>query len=122
MPHMGSVTRKIFLIVAFLLLAAALLFSAMIIFAPKPPGGVLQQAREKIAEARAMKADIYSPDLFATSLQLYDSAMKAWRKENTRFYSSRNYEKVKTLATQAAEAAEKAEKDAAGRAVTRETG
>jgi hypothetical protein len=118
---MGTVTRKILLIVAFLLLAAALIFSVLVIFAPKPPGGELEQAREKIAEARAMKADIYSPDLFATSLQLYDSAMEAWRKENTRFYSSRNYEKAKTLATQAAEAAEKAEKDAASRSVNLKT-
>lgn len=118
---MGSVNRKILLVVAFLLLAAALIFAVLVIFAPKPPGGELEQAREKIAEARAMKADIYSHDLFTTSLQLYDSAMKAWKKENTRFYSSRNYEKVKTLATQAAEVAEMAEKDAAGRSVNLKT-
>jgi len=115
---MTVLLRRILLTVLFMLLTAVTIFTLLIMLAPKPPEAEIELARQKIAEARTCKANIYSPDLFSASEKYYNSAMKAWRKENDRFYSSRNYQQVKTLARKAAEAAEKAKKDASSLSVS----
>jgi L,D-peptidoglycan transpeptidase YkuD (ErfK/YbiS/YcfS/YnhG family) len=104
--------RKILVFVLFLLLALVVVTGLLVFLAPKPPGRELQQAREKIAEARALKADIYSPDLFHSSEQLYESAMAAWKKENRKFFSLRNYQQARALAVKAGQTAERAKSDA----------
>jgi tetratricopeptide (TPR) repeat protein len=104
--------RKILVFVLFLLLALVIVTGLLVFLAPKPPGRELQLAREKIAEARTLKADIYSPDLFHFSEQLYESAMDAWKKENRKFFSLRNYQQARALAVKAGQTAERAKNDA----------
>ena len=82
----------------------------------KPPIGEFAIARRSIAEARALKSDIYSGDLFYKSENLYDSALICWKRENEKFFISRDFTKVREYILLSAELAGKAKNQSLGRA------
>ena len=71
----------------------------------KPPVEEVKKAREKISEAKAANASVYSKTTFKNANQAYDSAMFYWNIENERFFLFRNYEKVRSFTKQAEELA-----------------
>jgi hypothetical protein len=98
---------------SFLLLfsgAAALTLLVILLFrlAPDSPVHYITNAREKISEAGTKNADKYSPALYREAVTLFDSAMKVWNDENSGFFYSRNFERVRLFAEMSADKASEA--------------
>lgn len=80
-----------------------LLVVAFIIFritGNKPPVEEIKRARENITTANVKKANKYAKDLLERSVELYDSAMVSWEKENLKFILFRDYSQVEYLANE----------------------
>jgi len=58
----------------------------------------LRIAREALSLAKEAEANIYAEKLYKESVQMYDSAMVNWARENTRFILFRDYTKVISFA------------------------
>ncbi len=78
------------------------------LFAPKPPTGEVEYARELIYEAGRNNAASYSGRSFNEARSLYDSAMTKWKEENKRFILFRKYDEVSSYARSSAGKAEQA--------------
>jgi hypothetical protein len=85
----------VLLAVVFFIAATVVL---LIHFSPAPPVAEMEHARKMLSEAAASKADTYSRRLFDQATVYYDSAMVNWQKENRKFFSFRDYEKVARFA------------------------
>jgi hypothetical protein len=59
-------------------------------------------ARKAINDARISRADLYSPENFRKSENLFDSAMLHWQEENDRFILRRDYSVARYFAVQSA--------------------
>jgi len=93
---MGIKIRKK-LVFFVLLLIGAILFLAGYLGYEAPPFENINKAREQISIAESLKAQEYAPAPYAEALMIYDSAMREWKRQNNRFFVSRNYSLVKTL-------------------------
>jgi hypothetical protein len=93
-----------------LLIIVLLGFGAILIMISreKPPVREFAIARESITEARSMKSDIYSVDLFNKSESFYDSALIYLKRENEKFFIRRDFIRVRDYILLSAELAEKA--------------
>jgi lipoprotein-anchoring transpeptidase ErfK/SrfK len=113
--------KKLFmaLSVVFVTAAGAIL---IIIFRDKPPAKEFAMARKSIAEARSLRSDIYSADLYYQSEDMYDSALVCWKKENKKFFISRDFTKVKDCILLSAELAERAKGQSLERAAELKSG
>jgi hypothetical protein len=69
-------------------------------------------ARKAINDARISRADLYSPENFRKSEDLFDSAMVHWQEENERFILSRKYGIARDFAVKSARYASLAQADA----------
>lgn len=90
--------------------AAALIMLVIMLIrlAPDSPVHYITSAREKISEAGNKNADKYSPALYREAVTLFDSAMKVWHDENSEFFYSRNFERVRLFAEMSADKASEA--------------
>jgi len=58
------------------------------------PTDDLRVAREALSEAKEAEANLYAEKLYKESVQMYDSAMANWSRENNRFILFRDYDRV----------------------------
>jgi cellobiose-specific phosphotransferase system component IIA len=58
----------------------------------------LRSGGKAISRARLRHAYIYAPSLFKEGERMYEAAMKQWKKENERWFFSRNYHTVIKMA------------------------
>lgn len=70
----------------------------LILSTEKPPSNEIDRAGDAIAEARSVRADLYSNILFSEAVVKYEKAMNLWREENRKLIFLRNYREVKSLA------------------------
>lgn len=70
---------------------------------PESPSGELKAANHAIISAREAGAAKYAPGLFSETIQLYDSAMNAWKSENKRFPLNRDFTRTIRYARSAVE-------------------
>ena len=72
----------------------ATIASIIIVSQKDLPTEDLRLAREAISLAKEAEANLYSEKLYKESLQMYDSAMVNWSRENNRFILFRDYTRV----------------------------
>lgn len=70
---------------------------------PESPSEELRAANQAIATAREAEAEKYAPAQLAEIVQLYDSAMQAWKIENERFLLNRDFTRTILFARRAVE-------------------
>lgn len=75
------------------------------------PTDDLRLAREALSEAKEAEANIYSEKMYKESVQMYDSAMVNWSRENTRFILFRDYKKVIDYARKSRKIADEAKEE-----------
>ncbi len=103
---------KWFIIVLLSVLVVAIGVSVIIVSQRDLPTEDLRIAREALSEAKEAEANIYAEKLYAESVQMYDSAMVNWSKENTRFILFRDYSRVINFARISKKKAQAAEEEA----------
>jgi hypothetical protein len=83
--------------------------SVIIVSQKKLPTDDLKLARESLSTAKEAEANIYSEKLYNESLQIYESAMRYWSIENSKFILFRDYTNVIILAKRSRSKSEEAE-------------
>jgi hypothetical protein len=98
------------IVVKFAAMACAipLIIFFLIRLTPAPPVAEIENARIKLSQAGARRADTYSKKLYTEAKIFYDSAMVHWKKENKKFIYFRDYDKVLTFAELSAKKSVKA--------------
>lgn len=94
---MGLGKKKIFkwLIVFFVaVFIIATTISVIIVAQREMPTEDLRLAREALGIAKEAGANVYAEKSYKESMQMYDSAMLNWSRENTRFILFRDYSRV----------------------------
>jgi len=78
------------------LLTLLITFAGVLIFypVPTPPESAVRYARMALSSARKNNADLYAENLYYDAKIYYDSAMKAWQRENMKFIYRRNFDSV----------------------------
>ncbi len=94
-----KVWKKVIVLIAFAALIPLIVY-LLVKLTPKPPVEAMEDARIAISEAASSNADTYSSNLYREAKTLYDSGMRFWRKQNSRFIYFRNYDTVAYLAKQ----------------------
>ena len=89
----------------------AISISVIIVSQRELPTNDLKLAREALSEAKEAEANVYADKVYKESLQLYDSAMVNWARENARFILFRDYSRVIGFARKARKLAEDATED-----------
>ena len=100
---------KWFLVVSLVVIFVAITVSIIIVSQRKLPTEDLKLAREALSAAKEAEANIYSDKLYKESVQMYDSAMVNWSRENSRFILFRDYTRVIIFAKRSKSKAEDAE-------------
>jgi len=105
---------KIKWLLVFLLsvLLIAISISVIIVSQKVLPTDDLRLAREALSIAKEAEANVYSEKVYKESVQLYDSAMIYWSRENARFILFRDYKRVISLAKRSKKIAEDAKEEA----------
>ncbi len=85
--------------------------SVIIVSQKELPTTDLRLAREALSEAKEAEANIYAEKMYKESLQLYDSAMANWSKENTRFILFRDYDRVINFSRKSKKLSEEAKEE-----------
>ncbi|HAQ19624.1 MAG TPA: hypothetical protein DCR40_10400 [Prolixibacteraceae bacterium] len=85
---------KWIIIVSLLVVFIAITTSIVIVSQKDLPTEDLRLAREAISLAKEAEANLYAEKLYKESLQMYDSAMVNWSRENNRFILFRDYSRV----------------------------
>lgn len=85
--------------------------SVVIVSQRELPTDDLRLAREALSEAKEAEADIYSEKMYKLSVQMYDSAMVNWSRENNRFILFRDYARVISFAKKAKKEADDAKEE-----------
>ena len=102
-------------VVSILMIAATI--SVIIVSRRELPTEDLRLAREALALAKEAGANVYSESAYKESLQLYDSAMVNWSRENARFILTRDYSKVISFARRSRKKADEAKEESILKAV-----
>lgn len=89
---------KWFVIVFFTLGLVAISVSVLIVSQRTLPTNDLRIAREALTVAKEAEANIYAEKIYKESVQMYDSAMANWSRENARFILFRDYARVISFA------------------------
>ena len=88
-----------------LIISPIIIFAGIIVILfltkEKAPVEEIKKAREKLSEAKAANAQLYSKKLYTNACMSYDSAMFYWNIENNKFFLFRKYNKVKSFAYRA---------------------
>jgi hypothetical protein len=97
-------------IILYSFLAALGILSIVIIriLGNDPPDQAVNQARKMLSEAELAKSSRYAREQFMQAAAYYDSAMKAWSRENERMILFRNYRGVRDLAGKSVESSRNA--------------
>ena len=103
---------KWLLIFLFSVLLIAISISVIIVSQKTLPTDDLRLAREALSIAKEAEANVYSEKIYKQSVQLYDSAMIYWSRENARFILFRDYTRVISLAKRAKKIAEDSKEEA----------
>ncbi|HET6558812.1 MAG TPA: L,D-transpeptidase [Prolixibacteraceae bacterium] len=103
---------KWFIIGLVSVLVIAISISVIIVSQKTLPTEDLRLAREALSIAKEAEANIYSEVIYKKSVQLYDSAMVNWSRENTRFILFRDYTRVIDFAKRSKKTAEEAKDEA----------
>lgn len=85
---------KWFIIILLSVAFIAITVSVIIVSQRQLPTDDLRIAREALSEAKEAEANIYAEKLYKESVQMYDSAMRNWSRENNRFILFRDYTKT----------------------------
>lgn len=93
-------------------LLIAITISVIIVSQKTLPTEDLRLAREALSIAKEAEANIYSEEIYKKSVQLYDSAMVNWSRENNRFILFRDYTRVIDFAKRSKKIAEEAKDEA----------
>lgn len=108
MVRLNKKRIKWVIIILFAILLIAISVSVIIVSQKVLPTNDLRLAREALTMAKEAEANIYSEKVYKESVQMYDSAMVNWSKENARFILFRNYSRVINFAKQSKKKAENA--------------
>lgn len=93
-------------------LVIAISISVIIVSQKTLPTEDLRIAREALAIAKEAEANVYCESAYKESIQLYDSAMVNWSRENARFILFRDYSKVIDFAKKSKKIADEAKEEA----------
>lgn len=85
--------------------------SVIIVSQRELPENDLRIAREAIAGAKSVGADLYSDAKYKESVSMYDSAMSKWSIENTHFILKRDYTQIIKLAKKAKKIADNSKEE-----------
>lgn len=99
---------KWFIVISLSLFVLATIISVIIVSQRELPTNDLRLAREALSEAKEAEANIYSEKMYKQSVQMYDSAMVNWGRENNRFILFRDYARVINFARKSKKIAESA--------------
>ncbi|MFO7616636.1 MAG: L,D-transpeptidase [Bacteroidales bacterium] len=93
--------------ILYLILAATVLIlgSLFVVFLPAPPDEEMEKARMAIGEARKSISPDFIPPALLEAEMLYDSAMRAWKRENDKFIINRKYGSIISLSSRAGQLA-----------------
>ena len=80
------------------------------------PNDDLRLAREALSEAKEAEADVYSETKYKQALQIYETAMKNWSRENDRFILVRDYASVISSAQKAKKIADESKEESIAKA------
>jgi lipoprotein-anchoring transpeptidase ErfK/SrfK len=97
-----------FIVILLSVVSVTITISVIVVSQNEPPTKDLQIAREAISLAKEAEADLYAEKLYKESVQMYDSAMASWGRENLRFILFRDYGRAISFAKKANTTAEKA--------------
>lgn len=86
----------------------AAIISVIIVSRRELPNNDLRFAREALSLAKEAEANIYSEKKYKESVQMYDSAMVNWSRQNNRFILFRDYSKVISFARKSCKTSESA--------------
>jgi len=89
----------------------AISISVIIVSQKVLPTEDLRLAREALTIAKEAEADIYSEKIYKESVQMYDSAMVNWSRENSRFILFRDYARIINFAKRSKKKAEEAREE-----------
>ena len=115
---MGLNKKKIKWIVIILSSVVFLVITVCVIIVSQRelPNDDLKLAREALSEAKEAEADVYSESKYKQSVQIYDSAMLNWSRENDRFILFRDYSKVISSAQKSKKIAEESKEESIAKA------
>lgn len=85
--------------------------SVIIVSQKELPTNDLRIAREALTEAKEAEANLYAEKLYKESVQMYDSAMVNWTRENNRFILFRDYTRVINFAKKSKKRADEAKEE-----------
>jgi len=111
---MGSVNKKKIkwvIVILLSLVVVAITISVIIVSQKTLPTEDLRIAREALSEAKEAEANLYAEKLYKQSVQMYDSAMSNWSRENERFILFRDYDKVINFAKKSKKIADEAKEE-----------
>ena len=97
---------KRFIVGSLSLFLLAAIISVVIVSRRELPNNDLRFAREALSLAKEAEANIYSEKKYKESVQMYDSAMVNWSRQNNRFILFRDYSKVISFARKSCKTAE----------------
>ncbi|MFA5330079.1 MAG: L,D-transpeptidase [Prolixibacteraceae bacterium] len=103
---------KWFIVLFLSVLVVAIGVSILIVSQRELPTEDLRMAREALSEAKDAEANVYAEKLYVESVQMYDSAMVNWSKENARFILFRDYSRVVNFAKNSKKKAQESEEEA----------
>lgn len=83
--------KVILVILAFVILATGITATTLVLIAAEPPVETIDQCRELLSEARKAESEIYARDLQAEADDAWREAMLEWKRQNTRWFISRDY-------------------------------
>jgi len=100
--------RRIFLVTILMLLLAGT--TAIILFtsAAKPPLESISLVRENLSKARNAEAEEYARDLLHEAEEIWEQAMQEWKRQNEKWFISRDFARLGELSRLAAQKAEEA--------------
>ena len=99
---------KWLIIILFSVIVVAISISVIIVSQQVLPTEDLRLAREALTIAKEAEANIYSEKNYKESIQMYDSAMINWKRENERFILFRDYSRIITFAQHSKKKADEA--------------
>jgi len=94
----------------------AITVSVIIVSQRELPNDHLRLAREALSGAKEAEADVYSEAKYKQAVQIYESAMKNWSRENDRFILVRDYTSVISSAQKAKKIAEESTEESIAKA------
>jgi lipoprotein-anchoring transpeptidase ErfK/SrfK len=92
-------------------LIVAMSISVIIVSQQVLPTEDLKLAREALTIAKEAEADIYCEKIYKESIQMYDSAMVNWKRENARFILFRDFNRIIAFAKRSKKKAEEAKEE-----------